>query len=226
MKWPIEPHYADSGYRSNQVMSISEHFEENFRVPITGPPGPNTFNSSDYLYQASADVNGIAQGLWGILRGYRSMTPGLAYFSGNVPDGRLSQPALQIQTLLDPSRTTLKIREYRVVAISAADAQGNPQGLVYYNRGGKVVNDPNGLVYVLESDLDRIKKGGAIEPLVLRANAGELVKVTLTNKFNPNANTAPFNQVSPFQAAPRVLEPDQRPSKAQLRTRSACTRSF
>jgi hypothetical protein len=206
VKWPIEPYYANSGFRSNQVMSISEHFEQNFRLPITVPAGPNPLDSSDYLYQASADVNGVPQGLWGILRGYRSTTPGLAYFSGKVPDGRLCQQAAQIQALLDPARTTLKVREYRVVAVSAADALGgNANGLVYYNRAGKLANDPSGLVYVLEGDLGRIKHGGAIEPLVLRANAGELIKVTLTNKFNPNPNTLPFNQTNPFQAAPRAF---------------------
>ena len=206
VKWPAEPHYANSGYRSNQVMSISEHFEHNFRVPITSPAGPSSANSSDYLYQASADVNGVAQGLWGLLRAYRGTATDLAFFAGNVPDGRLSQQAIQIQTLLDPAKTTLKVREYRVVAISAADAQGgNANGLVYYSRAGKLANDPNGLVYILEGDLDRIKQGGAIEPLVLRANAGELIKVTLTNRFNPDPNTLPFSSVNPFQGAPRAF---------------------
>jgi hypothetical protein len=205
-KWPSEPHNANSGYRSNQVMSISEHFEFNFRAPITGPAGPNSRGSSDYLYQASADVNGVPQGLWGLLRTYRSTTSALSFFGDNAPDGRLSQQAVQIQSLLDPSRTTLKVREYRVVAISAADAQGgNANGLVYYNRAAKLANDPNGLVYVLEGDLNRIKQGGAIEPLVLRANAGELIHVTLTNKFNPGPNTPPFNQTTPFQAAGRAF---------------------
>jgi hypothetical protein len=199
VKWPTEPHQPNVGFRSNQVMSISEHFEMNFHVPITPPPATGSPSSSDYLYQASADVNGVAQGLWGLLRAYRCVTPGLSNFSGNVPDGRLNQQSLEVQALLDPDRSPLKVRDYRVVAISAAEAQGgNANGLVYYNRANKLANDPNALVYVLEGDLARIKQGGAIEPLVLRANAGELIRVTLTNKLNPNANSQPFNTGTPF----------------------------
>ena len=188
-------------------MSISEHFEFNFRVPITPPDPAGQRVSSDYLYQASADVNGMAQGLWGLLRAYRCVAPALSAFSSNVPDGHLYAQAVQVQGFLDPQRTPLKVREYRVVAISAKDALGgNANGLVYYNRGTKLANDPNGLIYALEGDLDRIKKGGAIEPLVLRANAGELIRVTLTNKFNPDATiTPPFNAANAYQASPRAF---------------------
>ena len=204
VKWPTEPHQPNAGFRSNQVMSISEHFEFNFRVPITPLHEPASRDASDYLYQASADVNGIPQGLWGLLRAYHWAAPGLASLSGNPPDGRTQQQAQQLQAFLDPATTSLKVRNYRVVAISAAAAQnGNSNGLVYNNRAGKpLLNDPNGLIYVLESDLDRIKNGGAIEPLILRACAGELISVTLTNKLNPDSNSSPFNSALPFQAAP------------------------
>ncbi len=62
-----------------------------------------------------------------------------------------------------------------------------------------MLNDANGLVYVLEGDLDRIKKGGAIEPLVLRVNAGEVIQVTLTNKFNrqPHIDSIQFGRRVP-----------------------------
>ena len=204
VKWPVEPHEPNSGFRSNQAMSISEHFEFNFRVPITAPDPSGRVVSGDYLYQASADVNGVPQGLWGLLRAYRVMAPGLAYFVNNAPDGRLAQQALQIQGFLDPQQTTLKVRDYRVVAISAGDARGgNADGLVYYDRAGKKANDPNGLIYALEGDLDRIKNGGAIEPMVLRANAGELIRVTLTNKFNADPKATPFSVPNAYQAAPR-----------------------
>ena len=36
-------------------------------------------NSSDYLYQASADVNGVTQGLWGLLRAYRCEAPAFRF---------------------------------------------------------------------------------------------------------------------------------------------------
>ncbi len=202
VKWPMEPHEPNSGFRSNQVMSISEHFEFNFRAPITAPDAAR--HSSDYLYQASADVNGVPQGLWGLLRTYRAAAPGLAYFCNNAPDGRLYQQAIQIQGFLDPARTPLKVRDYRVVAISAVLAQGgNASGLIYNNRAGKpLLNDANGLVYVLEGDLDRIKNGGAIEPLVLRANAGELIRVTLTSKLSANPSSSPFSNAVPFAPRP------------------------
>ena len=157
----------NSGFRSNQVMSISEHFELNFRVPITRP-GRRLDNSSDYLYQASADVNGVPQGLWGLLRAYRwrGSRPCL-FLQQRHPTAVSTSRRSRSRASSTRRRTTLKVRDYRVVAISAADAQGgNANGLVYNNRAGKpLLNDANGLVYVLERDLDRIKNGGAIEPL-------------------------------------------------------------
>ena len=52
---------SNSGFRANQVMSISEHFEMNFTVPaatvnmpVAGSGDPP---STDYLYQPSADID-------------------------------------------------------------------------------------------------------------------------------------------------------------------------
>ena len=56
VKWLFEPSAVNSGWRSTQVMSLSEHFEMNFTLPttqgITGVllPSDKTATVTDYLY--------------------------------------------------------------------------------------------------------------------------------------------------------------------------------
>ena len=82
--WFSEPSWQNSGYRSNQPMGLSEHFELLFKVPSSSAPNPvapatsvrkcpdgmSNANCVDYFYSPSFDETGIAQGLWGIFRSY------------------------------------------------------------------------------------------------------------------------------------------------------------
>ena len=47
LKWQTEPDETNSGFRSNQVMSISEHFEFNFTVPpaTVNQPPPGSYRA-------------------------------------------------------------------------------------------------------------------------------------------------------------------------------------
>jgi hypothetical protein len=86
----------------------------------------------------------------------------------------------------------------------------NPTGAVSVWLTNLITN-PNALIYVRAEDLDasgKLKPGVPIEPLVMRAAAGDCIQVTLTNQFNPTANvfqqstnastigglTSPFNK--------------------------------
>jgi hypothetical protein len=52
----------------------------------------------------------------------------------------------------------------------------------------KVVADPNAVIYSLTSDMAAIKAGQKkLEPLVLRANVGDCVQITLRNALNQNS---------------------------------------
>src|SRR5262249_48436424 len=79
--------------------------------------------------------------------------------------------------------------DYRVSAISAADAlaAGN---VTYFNQQGFQILDPDALLYVMDDDLVpqgngayRLAPGAPVGPLVLRAQAGQCLRVQLTNRF-------------------------------------------
>ena len=85
---------------------------------------------------------------------------------------------------------------FNVTAMRAVDLLG-PQGIIYNNRPDALIAppggvngvgplvDPTALMYVLNSDIDpvtgRLKAGAPLEPLILRARAGDCILVNLTN---------------------------------------------
>ncbi len=80
----------------------------------------------------------------------------------------------------------------RPISVTAVSAQmALPKGTLYYNDrngyGGKL-HDPTAILYVRTNDLDsynRLKPGVPVEPLVIRARAGECIELTLRNRL-PN----------------------------------------
>jgi hypothetical protein len=124
-------------------------------------------------------------------------------------------------------------RNFSVTAVTAQMAL--PGGTLVYNKRvdgpfGRL-HDPTAILFVRSSDLDsnnRLKSGVPIEPLVLRARAGECINIKLTNKL-PNKpadlagyNTLPFltdhfnnNQIRPSNQVglhPQMLRFDVRKS--------------
>ena len=181
IKWLYEPDDPNSGFRSSQMMGISEHHE--FVVPRV--PGTANRKATDYLYKPGSSVDGQWNGLWGILRVYNDSTD-----SGGLdelPTNRLSvqptQDALSKFQGVCPSNAP--VRSYDIVAVSAVSAL--PGGtLVYNSRSGYrgPLHDPTAILYVRSSDLDsndRLQPWAPIEPLILRANAGDCIEVELRN---------------------------------------------
>jgi hypothetical protein len=90
-----------------------------------------------------------------------------------------------------PKEAADTAREYEVWAVQARDVLPDPdgggpiEGLVYNASLG--LHDPTALLYVLAEDIDpltgMIKDNRRVEPLILRAAAGECIKVTLHNKL-------------------------------------------
>src|SRR5918997_2494235 len=64
IKWKYEPSATNSGFRNNQMMGISEHYE--FVVPQL-PRKPDG-KTADYLYQPGVSVDDQWNGLWGLMR--------------------------------------------------------------------------------------------------------------------------------------------------------------
>jgi hypothetical protein len=228
MRWLLNPDDPNSGWRSSQQQGISEHFE--FEAPIV-PPEADLGDSTDYLYAGSASAEGFWNGAWGLVRTYevlqgtlrplpnnpvaaarktinlgggQSASVGISGNAGNLPDFNGVCPK------------TAPVRSYAVSAVAASQAIG-ATGITYNSRQGAFagqrgpITDPTGALYVLDSDLDlktgRILAGRPIEPLVLRAAAGDCIEVKLTNRLPANwaeQVVAPANQG--FYMLPMMVE--------------------
>ncbi len=180
LPWLFEPSFENSGYRSSQMMSISEHFEMNFTLP-----GNNGNGTADYLYNTSTDNAGINGGVWGMFRAYEkgSAQDSLAALSNN-PIGSAVQ-----QDCGCPDGAP--VRSFTVEANLVASLN-NGKPLVYNERDTLI--DPNAMIYLKRSESLNgkpqplsIMPTGHFEPLVLRARAGECIEVLLENKIDPNS---------------------------------------
>jgi manganese oxidase len=194
VKWLMEPSAENSGHVSAQPMGISEHFEMLFHMPAaTGGA------RADYLYEPDANSSGQQDGLWGILRAYNSLQADLPMLPNNPikPVPLLANEACPRDAHHVP---------YAVTAVTAAQAV--PGGTLTYNsrtpRSLGPITQPDAILFVLAEDLDpngKIKADRTVEPLILRAAAGDCVDVALTNAINPNQTdvqgNAIFNQPQP-----------------------------
>ncbi len=192
VRWLAEPFEPDSGYRSTQFIILSEHYELLMRMPRLGAKAP-----VDYLYNPDASYEGLTNGAWGLLRSWNTTQrqPFLKPLYGEpaaAPTDAIGPPP---GMTTDCSGGKPCIREYEVHAMTVQQALGRKDGaLIYNSRGANLghgrsdtanpLQDPLGLVYVA------VPKGGThtprdtVEPLVLRANAGDWIHVTLVNTFS------------------------------------------
>jgi manganese oxidase len=101
--------------------------------------------------------------------------------------------------------STAPARTFNVTAVTAQQAL--PGGTLVYNprpNNGGPLNDPTAIVYVRTSDLDlqgTLKLGVPIEPLILRANAGDCITLTLNNRLPATAPDLPG-----FNTLPMIVE--------------------
>jgi hypothetical protein len=77
----------------------------------------------------------------------------------------------------------------RNISVTAVSAAALPAGKLIYNSragNGGALNDPTAIMYFRSADIDaygKVKAGVPIEPLVVRARAGECINFTLYNKL-------------------------------------------
>jgi len=193
--WFAEPSWKNSGYRSAQATGLSEHFELVFTVPSSSAPSVNrqcpdgqaNVNCVDYLYSPSFDESGISNGLWGIFRSYD-------------PDAAANDPILKTVVPL-PNNTIAPGKPVgytpckpgqvpKVFNITAVTAQAAlPGGAIVFNSRGSKLQNKLGIMYVQTSDLSggKLKAGVPVEPLILRANAGDCIQINLTNGIAQNS---------------------------------------
>ena len=184
MRWLFEPSDPNSGFRGNQMMGISEHYE--FEIPQF--PGGTKQHFVDYRYAPGSAVDDLWNGLWGMLRAYsakRSLPEDKLLELPNNPKG--------LEKVEDKSdfngvcpKTALP-QPYDITAVLARDLL--PGGtLVYNHRGnqGGQLHDPTAILYVRTSDIGadgKLKSDVLAEPLILRARAGDCITVTLRNRL-------------------------------------------
>jgi hypothetical protein len=188
--WNFEPADASSGWRNSQMMGISEHYE--FLLP---PLAKNNIGPEmDYLYRAGSATDDLWNGVWGILRvsqrgrGYSN----LPHLPTNKGGNFTVRNASSFNGVCPRSAP---VRSYEVTAILARDLVKEGT-LVYNNRtvNGGPLHDPTAIVYVRNDKLDRVMNGEPLEPLVLRAAAGDCIELALYNRLPEKApDLAGFN---------------------------------
>lgn len=201
IKWKFEPSDTNSGYRNNQMMGISEHFE--FVVPKL----PRKFDgkTADYLYQPGKAADDQWNGLWGLMRVYGTKKVDLLELPNNPKNNSLDWTNQGDFNGVCPR--TAPTRQLNVTATSAR--RSLPGGTLVYNpreaNGGKL-HDPTAIVFFRSEDLDPttgvVKLGVNVEPLILRASAGECITLTLKN----NLPTGPQFDLDGFNTMPMIVE--------------------
>jgi hypothetical protein len=219
--WFAEPSWKNSGYRSAQAMGLSEHFELLFKVPPSSAPstgrkcpdGMSQANCADYLYSPSLDDIGVSNGLWGLFR---------AYDPTKVANGVKPLPNNPVGATAPVAYATCPAaafkRVYNVAAVTAQKAlatQPPPKAQIVFNSRGNLhdtLTNTLGVMYVLTDDLDKpndpanavLRPGAPVEPLILRANAGDCIEVNLTNALDPSSAvfSQPFTWTPPFKGVP------------------------
>lgn len=196
-KWLQEFASPNSGWRNSQMMGISEQFNWD---TITSVDPAQKGNASDYLFSPDNSADGIWNGVWSIMRSYskyRTKTAGLGTDLLPLPNNRLDLKTNQVNTIANQAEFDKNTKylcplvapkvTFNITAVLARDAL--PNGTLVYNsrkNNNGPLHDPTAILYVRSSDLDaagKLKAGVPIEPLVLRARAGDCIKVTLTNKL-------------------------------------------
>jgi hypothetical protein len=193
-KWLYEPESPNSGYVNAQLMGLSEHFEMIFDLPntVAAHPGlkiqgqaPPPF--ADYFYSASSDIVGLNNGLWGIMRGYGAPVPGVMPLPNNSKPGATPQPDIFEKKYMEALAAKANHTEFEVVAITA---KALPGGTMLYNNRDDAsrLQTPDAVLYVRAADFDfktgKLRPGVPVEPLILRAAAGDWIKVTLYNALD------------------------------------------
>lgn len=177
LSWKKELTNISSPDIASQTIGISEAF--NIRITKQYRPG-------DYLYYFGG-IDDAWLGLWGIIRAYGQTNKRLK------PICKAKDSIIPLSPC--PSKNSV-IRRYEIAAI---------QRNIQYNNYGD--HDPDGLIFVPLKEADHAAKADyKPKPLILRANAGDWVEITLHNLFDPEKPVQYFNY-------PRVpLDHEHKPS--------------
>ncbi|RFU64586.1 multicopper oxidase domain-containing protein [Bacillus sp. V59.32b] len=171
-RWHRERRDLNSELVQQQHIGLSEHFTAEFSVEGDG--------DFDMLWHYGA-IDDVWLGNWGLMRSFKEQADHLIPLPDRGPPEKRKK-SLPIQTEKvpksaknpgDPCPSDVPVRKFDVAAVRTT---------IVYNEYGD--NDPFGIVFILKEDLKLLKKGWNPEPLILRANVGECVEVTLHNMLD------------------------------------------
>lgn len=177
MRWHRERINLDSEFIQQQHIGISESFTLEFAMEEDG--------DYDILYHYGS-IDDLWLGLWGIIRSFEGKVEGLMPLPDR-PRPPERKKVLPRKTGEKPPKAEepkklpkgARVRKYNVVAMNAD---------IKYNEAGD--HDPFGIIFALAQDEEKIRSGQMNpEPLILRANVGEFVEVTLHNKLKSESHT-------------------------------------
>ena len=240
LKWKKEPLTGNSGWKDAEFMGISEYAI--MEMPILPDIGISTPQKTDYLYTMGAQLEDYWNGIWGVMRAYNKSTPDLLALPNN-PIGKTPFVITNEKAFNNICPLTAPLTKLKVTAVRAADVlpggtlvynnrattltgpiafdpiTGEPTQFGPVGNGP--LNDPSALMYVRTEDLIvntlgkpiGLRPGTPIEPLILRARAGDCIQVTLTNALPASLTwTDPSGVVRPdmpgFSNLPGIVHKD------------------
>ena len=214
VKWFFEPSYTNSGYRPMQGMGISEHFEMLFDIPGStngnDPSGSGKADFADYLYQTDSSLGGIMNGTFGLMRAYSETKDDIYRLVNNPEDvASAKRDAMltryqAVKDTFDSGTLPANFKEFTVLAGTVGSfVEGgilliNDRGQSTGTPGEQPVSAPNDTILqnpyaLIYMDADDQVTGGTpaqyVQPMVLRVNAGDWVKITLENQFDTTDDT-------------------------------------
>jgi manganese oxidase len=170
LRWKSERPDMETKFESQQHIGISESFTFETYVPHSG----------DYLWTFETEED-LWNGLWGLIRAFDEEVDFLIPLPDRPRPPKRTKPLPvctgeppappEIITLPEVAPANAPVKQFNIVAFHTT---------IVYNKFGD--HDPFGIVFALEKDMDDILCGRKNpEPLIIRANVGDIVEVNLTN---------------------------------------------
>ncbi|MFC4403390.1 multicopper oxidase domain-containing protein [Gracilibacillus xinjiangensis] len=170
LRWKSERPDLESEYKSQQHIGISESFT--FET--------NAFYSGDYLWTFETEED-LWNGLWGLIRAFDEEVDFLISLPDRCPPPKRTkalpectgEPPAKADFVYPPLQAprNAPVKQFNIIAFQVP--------IVYSKHGER---DPFGIVFALKEDLDDIMCGRKNpEPLIIRANQGDIVEVNLTS---------------------------------------------
>jgi manganese oxidase len=191
-RFRVERFNTDGELTDTATTGISERFD----YVLDGGAGGPAQMPGDYLYYSARNF-AFETGAWGIFRVHDRRQSDLQTLPGHSVSTGQGFPLLRPATgntqvspgpNPPPSSQSGAASSTKDPCPSSAPRRNYDVSIFNVTLPTKVVADSNGVIYSLTSDMAAIKAGQKkLEPLVLRANAGDCVQITLRNALNQDS---------------------------------------